>query len=151
MRFVTPQFINIEPKIIGPITARQFIILVAGGGLIFITYKLFSLTVFIFITVFVLGPAILAFAFFKVNGRPFHFFLLSFVQNARMPTLRIWKKEEIIVKEVEIKEKEKITGPVLIRKPLPTSKLSYLSLQVDTGGKFFEESEKTTPQAIEKN
>lgn len=136
MRFVTPQFIDIEPKIIGPITARQFIIIVIGGGLIFISYKIFDTTIFILITLFILLPLVLAFAFLNVNGRPFHFFILSFVQTSRRPSLRVWKKEQIVVKEIEIKKEKKTLEKVSVRKNLPTSRLSNLALQVDTGGKF---------------
>lgn len=144
MRFVTPQFIDIEPKIIGPITARQFIIIVIGGALIFINYKIFDLTVFIILTVFIFIPLIIAFAFLKVNGRPFHFFILSFIQNFRRPSLRIWRKEFLVAKEIEIKKENKsLESEIIIaNKPLPSSRLSHLSLQVDTGGKYVENSEK---------
>jgi hypothetical protein len=139
MRFVTPQFIDIEPKIIGPITARQFIIIVIGGGLIFISYKLLDTTIFILVTLFILLPVVLAFAFLNVNGRPFHFFILSFIQTSRRPSLRVWKKEQIVVKELEIKKEKKSLQQVSVRKTLPTSRLSNLALQVDTGGKFSED------------
>lgn len=139
MRFITPQFIDIEPKIIGPITARQFIILVIGGGLIFICYKIFDMVVFILISLFIIAPIILAFAFIKVNGRPFHFFLLSFIQSSRRPNLRIWKKQIIIEKEIDLKKEEIKKETVVVRKTLPLRKLSHLSLQVDTGGKYQKE------------
>ena len=47
-QFVIPQFIDVEDKIIGPITVRQFIIMLAGGGLVFISYKLSDFTLFLF-------------------------------------------------------------------------------------------------------
>lgn len=141
MRFVTPQFIDIEPKIIGPITARQFIIIVIGGGLIFISYKIFDLTVFILITLLFLLPLVLAFAFLNVNGRPFHFFILSFIQTSRRPGLRIWRKEILVVKELELKKEKKESEQIMVRKRLPASKLSQIALQVDTGGKFNENIE----------
>lgn len=139
MRFVTPQFIDIEPKIIGPITARQFIILVIGGGFTFLSYKIFDLVVFILLVVFFFLPIILSFAFLNINGRPFHFFLLSFIQTSRRPSLRIWKKENIAFKEIEIKKEKIKTEIITVRRTLPMRKLSHLSLQVDTGGKFNDE------------
>lgn len=138
MRFVTPQFIDVEPKIIGPITPRQFIIIVIGGALIFITYKIFDLTIFILISLFFILPTILAFAFFNINGRPFHFFILSFVQTLRRPSLRIWRKEILVVKELKIKKEKKDLEQIVVRRRLPASKLSHLALQVDTGGKYDE-------------
>ena len=38
-RYNVPQFIDVEAKIIGPITARQFIIMLVACGLTFIWYK----------------------------------------------------------------------------------------------------------------
>ena len=41
-QFTVPQFIDVEDKIIGPITTRQFVIMLAGFTLIGISYKLFD-------------------------------------------------------------------------------------------------------------
>ncbi|MFN3302023.1 MAG: PrgI family mobile element protein [Patescibacteria group bacterium] len=139
MRFVIPQFIDIEPKIIGPITPRQFILLIFGGGITFLCYKIFSFWVFTLITLFLIIPIFGAFTFVKVNGRPFHYFVLSLVQTKKRPSLRIWQKEYIKEKEFVPKKEKKIIEPIPIKKPLPKSRLSQLALQVDTGGKYQEE------------
>ena len=139
MRFVVPQFIDIEPKIIGPITPRQFIIIIIGGGLTFLCYKLFSFWVFIIATFLFIVPVFGAFAFVKFNGRPFHYFILSIIQSVKRPSLRIWRKEYIPEKEAVLPKDKKISEPIVTRKPLPAGRLSTLSLQVDTGGKFVEE------------
>jgi hypothetical protein len=140
MRFTIPQFIDIEPKIIGPITPRQFILLVIGGGTIFLCYKIFSFWTFLIITLFFLLPIIILFTFVKVNGRPFHYFVLAVLQTSRRPSLRVWKKEVVFEKEVVIKKEEKITQPIRIKPPLPKRKLSELALKVDTGGKYSPEN-----------
>jgi len=139
MRFTIPQFIDIEPKIIGPITPRQFILLIFGGGTIFLCYKIFSFWTFIAITLLLIIPIFGAFTFVKVNGRPFHYFVLNFIQVLKKPNLRIWQKEYLLEKEI-VHKKEKITiEPTILRKPLPKSRLSELALQVDTGGRYTEE------------
>ena len=38
-KFLVPQYIDVEPKIMGPITGRQFIEMLIGGFLSFIIYK----------------------------------------------------------------------------------------------------------------
>lgn len=136
MRFIVPQFIDIEPKIIGPITPRQFILLIIGGGTIFFCYKIFSFWTFLIITLFFLIPIFGAFTFLKINGRPFHYFVLSFLQFLKRPSLRIWQKEYLPLKEVIPKKEKKILEPITIRKPLPKGRLSELALQVDTGGRY---------------
>ena len=138
MRFIVPQFIDIEPRIIGQISLRQFLILLATGGLIFVCYKLADFTLFLIETVvlFALGGII---AFFKVNGQPVHFFLLNFLQSAKRPKLRVWYKEGIEAKEVILSEKVKEKEEEIARPPLSSKRLSEISLIVDTGGAYREE------------
>ena len=138
MRFIVPQFIDIEPKIMGPVSLRQFLILLATGGLIFVCYKLADFTLFLIETVvlFALGGII---AFFKVNGQPVHFFLLNFLQSAKRPKLRVWYKEGIEAKEVILSEKVKEKEEEIARPPLSSKRLSEISLIVDTGGAYREE------------
>ena len=73
-QYVVPQFIEVEAKVFGPITARQFIICLIGGSFLFITYKLADFALFILegLIIFVITAL---FAFIKINGRPFHYFL----------------------------------------------------------------------------
>ena len=40
MQFQVPQFIEIEDKIFGPLTFKQFIYLAGGGGLCFLLYTI---------------------------------------------------------------------------------------------------------------
>ena len=70
MRYQVPQFIEVEDKIFGPFTFKQFIYIVGGGGMAFIFYK--------FLNIFIAVPFIaaslgfgFALAFYKVNGKPF--------------------------------------------------------------------------------
>lgn len=70
MRYQVPQFIEVEDKIFGPLTFKQFIYLAGGAGLCLLFFTLLP----IYLTV-LLGIPIVAFAlalaFYKVNGRPF--------------------------------------------------------------------------------
>lgn len=142
MQFLVPQFIEVEPKIIGPITIRQFIIMLTGALILFFAYSLADLTLFIVEALIVLG-LIYVFGWFKPGGQVFHYFLLNFLQSTfRKPQLRVWGKETIKEKEIkEIKKeiKQEI-APELIRKKLICSKLSDLSLVIDTGGVYREKN-----------
>jgi len=77
MQYQVPQFIEVEDKIFGPLTARQFIYLAGGGG---VTLALLSILPLI-IALIVATPIVAlagALAFYQVNGRPF----LSAMENA---------------------------------------------------------------------
>jgi len=138
MQFLVPQFIDIEPKIIGPITPRQFLILVVTGGVIFVAYKLSDFSLFIIEAVLILaiGGTL---AFLKINGQPIHYFLLNISQTIKKPMLRIWRKDYVLARELQLREKHRAAPPPAPRKSLSIARLSNLSLLVDTGGMFREQ------------
>lgn len=138
-QFTVPQFIDVEDKILGPIAVRQFIIILAGAGVIFLNYELFARVSFLYFLVSSLFLFILtvAFAFFKVNGRPFHLFLLNFFSTIKDPKYRVWNKK--LSRDRYAAELPEIgTQPMPHKAPLTASKLAQLSLVVDTGGAFSE-------------
>ena len=68
-QYQVPQFIEVEDKIFGPLTLKQFIYLAGGGGLCLLMFSLLpiSLTVLLGIPVMALSAGL---AFFSINGRP---------------------------------------------------------------------------------
>lgn len=136
-QFVIPQFIDVEDKIIGPITARQFIILLAVTIILFILYKLFTFIYFLVLAMPIFGLGVVL-AFVKINGQPFHYFLLNLIQTLRRPALRIWNKELSTdeVRKYLKKEEVKIAVPRPVKEPIVATKLSELSLIVNTGGVY---------------
>ncbi len=142
-QFTVPQFIDVEDKIFGPVTARQFVILLADGILLFICYKLFDLALFA-VLLALLGGFGLVLAFVKINGQPFHYFLLNTMQTLRRPPLRIWQKD---VSDQHLRLVMSLNAPpvmpahTVVRKELPRSRLADLSLVVNTGGMYNPEDE----------
>ena len=136
-QFVIPQFIDVEDKIIGPITTRQFIILLGVTIVLFIAYKLLTFVYFLAFGIPVFGLGIVL-AFIKVNGQPFHFFLLNLIQTMRRPKLRVWNKESTIdeLRQFLKKEEVKIIPPRPIKERMVATKLAELSLIVNTGGVY---------------
>lgn len=137
-QFVVPQFLDVEAKIIGPITARQFLIMLGVLLLEFIIYRLF-LNIFIVIAlgVPILGIGLI-FSFAKVNGQPFHFIVLNFIQTFRKPHLRIWDKtlSDADVRTFLQKVEEEVEAPRIRKAPLERSRLNELTLVVNTGGVY---------------
>ncbi len=93
MQFKVPQFIEIEDKIIGPLSLKQALYIGGGAGLLFVLwFILSSLSAFIVAAI----PIIIfcgLLAFYKVNGRPFVSFLGSFFKYLTKPKLYLWKKK----------------------------------------------------------
>ncbi len=130
-QITVPQFLDTEDRIIGEITVRQFLEMLVGGGIIFILYKTCDFSLFLLSGIVVFLLTVL-FAFVKIQGQLFHVFLLNVIITLKNPKLKVWKKEKIFkIKEV------KIVPIIQLKKQrtmVTSSKLSELSLIVDTGG-----------------
>ena len=70
MRYQVPQFIEVEDKIFGPLTIKQFVYLAGGAGVCLAAFTTLPFLVAVLVALPVGGLA-LALAFYKVNGRPF--------------------------------------------------------------------------------
>ena len=144
-QFVVPQFLDVEAKIIGPVTGRQFVIMLVVLFVDFLIFRIISkmiISIPLLVIVLAFGSA---FAFAKVNGQPFHYIFLNMIQTFRRPMLRVWDKtmtdaelKEYMKKAPEEKKKEIIPK----KRALGSSRLSELSLIVNTGGAYHPEGEK---------
>ena len=70
MQFKVPQFLEIEDKIFGPFTFREFVYLAGGAGMCFVVYKLIGL-LWGFIPMALIAGFALALTFYKPNSKPF--------------------------------------------------------------------------------
>lgn len=91
MQFQVPQFIDVEDRVVGPLTWKQFLYLAAGGGILFVLWFILTPLAWIAVAIFVGGLAVAA-AFIKVNGRPFLAFIGSVLGFAVKPRQYIWKQ-----------------------------------------------------------
>ncbi|MFZ4632160.1 MAG: PrgI family protein [Patescibacteria group bacterium] len=137
-QFTVPQFIDVESKIIGPLTTRQFLIILAGSIVGGISYKIFDFSLFLTISIITFLLAI-TFSFVKINGRPFHLFLLNIIQTIRRPGIRVWNNRLGYIEEpegnidVDLTKKEEKAAPKEFYKK---SRLAELALVVDTKGRY---------------
>ena len=93
MRYQVPQFIEIEDKIFGPLTLKQFLYIAGGGGICLIFFTIMPLFLVVILGIPVMAFAV-ALAFFEVNGRP----LIVAVEHAFSYTLGsklyLWKQRK---------------------------------------------------------
>lgn len=141
-QFVIPQYIDAEDKIIGPVTARQFVILLVTGLFVAITYALADFALFLILGIpqIILGAVI---AFVRINGQAFHFFILNIVQTFKKPQLRIWRKD-VSDKYLRLLLGQEAPPPPIppVRKEFAShSRLAELTLVVNTGGVYIPEDE----------
>jgi len=96
MRFQVPQFIEVEDKIFGPLTLKQFIYLAGGAGLSFMIYKFLGSLLFASLPVILVMAVSAALAFYKVNNKSFVNVVEAAFKYYKGAKLYIWKKEESI-------------------------------------------------------
>ena len=96
MRYQVPQFIEIEDKIFGPLTLKQFIYLGGGVGLCLLFFTLLPLYVTAVLAIPVLAFSA-ALAFYEVNGRPFIVSLEHATKYITSRKLYLWKQRGAIV------------------------------------------------------
>lgn len=129
MRFQVPQFIEIEDKIFGPLTLKQFIYLAGGGGISYVVYSIipyFTFALFFIIPIMLFSVAL---AFYKFNGKPFIFVVESAVKFTLGNKLYLWQKKERLVNKKEGVEKSDL--PLLKVPRLSDSKLKDLTWSLD--------------------
>jgi len=126
MKFQVPQFIDIEDKIFGPLTIKQFIYIAGGAGLCFILFRFLPLIIVIPLGIIVIGFS-LAMAFYQINNKP----LINTLQSAFgyffSSKLYLWKRrDEAPEKAKEITEENALYVP-----KLSESKLHDLAWSLD--------------------
>ena len=144
MEYQVPQFIEVEDKVIGPLTIKQFIYVAGGAGLcvIFFLTLPFILAVILSIPV---GALAIALAFYKVNGKPFIEVLESAVGFYTGKKLFLWKHQDAVAISSAKKMSAELGAPPLVKAApkLTRGKLSELAWSLDIkSGQQSEEGEK---------
>ena len=133
MQFSVPQFIEIEDKILGPLSFKQAVYLAGGVGAIFVVHRFLGWFFGIWLIIPIAALA-LALAFFKVNNRPFVIILEASIKYWVGKKLYVWRKEE---KKAVAKPSVPGTRPAGLELPkLSASKLKELSWSLDVNQKI---------------
>jgi len=88
MQFPVPQFTDVEDKIIGPLTLKQFGIVFGAGVIVFLIYTVFGKSIIgAVVGIILFGLPALGIAFAKINGRPLYNtlgYMLEFVFSQKL-------------------------------------------------------------------
>lgn len=125
MQFKVPQFIDVEDKLFGPFTFKQFAYLGGGAGLVYMIFRFLPG----FIAFLVAIPVVLfslALTFYKINGKPFIFIVNAWLNYKMQNKLYLWKKIDRVEKRGGTTETETDFIP-----KLSNSKLKDLSWNLD--------------------
>lgn len=130
MQYAIPQFTDVEDRLIGPLTLKQFLFLLATGGLVLFFWSIFKFNIFFFVFALPVATLGLAMTFGKFNGRQVYSYLFPFLSFMSRPRVRIYKREVPTVtlskrvKKTEIVDETKTMSAELTESRL--KKLAYL-------------------------
>ena len=127
MQFPVPQFTDVEDKIIGPLTIKQFGIIFGAGVVIFLAFSA-SKSVLVLIFFFLLvGLPALALAFAKLNGRPIYNMIGYLVSFVASPKVLVFHKEGSAVAEAPVKAADKPALKKQVEVSDPKQRLSEIN------------------------
>lgn len=114
MHAQVPQFIDIEDRVVGPLTLKQFGYIAGGTVIVGIFYMFFQFYIVVLFAIPIMTLS-LALAFFHINGRPFVYYLTAFLGYGIKQHIYAWKKpmEEY---DIFIQQKTTEKQPLLLEK-----------------------------------
>lgn len=127
MRYQVPQFIEIEDKIFGPLTFKQFIYVGGSVGISFLIWKTMPPIIALFF-IMPVGGFGFALAFYKVNNRPFVNAMENGIKFFFSDKLYLWQKKQ---KKVKRKKEEEGREEINFIPKLSDSRLKDLSWSLD--------------------
>ncbi len=139
MEYQVPQFIEVENKIVGPLTLKQFIYFAGAAGLCVIFFAYLSIIFAVILSLPIIALAV-ALSFYKVNGKSFIEVLEAGLHYYTGAKLLLWKHADQSAGEKSAAAAAAAAADTAMRAPrgtprLTRGKLSELawSLDVSTG------------------
>jgi len=112
MQFKVPQFLEIEDKIFGPFTFKEFVYLAGGAGICYMLFKLLGVLLGAIPILAVAGFS-LALTFYHPNGKPFLNMVESAIKYLIQSKLYIWKRHEI---KINVKQQQQMEMSAELKK-----------------------------------
>lgn len=130
MLISVPQYIDVEDKIVGPVTAKQLGWLVLMGIALLVLWNTLPLMGFILVGIPV-GLLFLAFAFYKPYGQPMGSFVVFAVLYLFKPKIYMWKRSP----EITLSKKQQPAAPTAREeKKLSSQQIRGLADVLDSDG-----------------
>jgi hypothetical protein len=157
MQFAVPQFTDVEDKIIGPLTLKQFFVLLAAGGLCLFFWSMPIPKILAVIVDLPIALTGIALAFASYNGRPMLGYIVPFITYIVSPKSMIFQRERIAsnANMVSISNKTGSQPPITVDQEAADSRLRKLAYLLDQKTKeekkLLGQSESNTNKQLFKN
>lgn len=132
MRYKVPQNIDMQDRIIGPLTMLQFMYAVIGGGFCYGVLMSGLPKILAYLIAIPIGLFVAAMIFLKINERPFLDFFLSVLEYSSTPKQRLWHHDNGSDLNVQIyKPKVDNKAPVVTAKNYSRADIQKLAKEID--------------------
>jgi hypothetical protein len=131
MQFRVPQFIDLEDKVFGPFTLRQFGYLVGAGGISFLIWTFMPIKIVALLLIIPIASLFLALAFVKFNNRSFGEILESAFTYYTGAKIYTWKQPELKKTETSVDQVVANTQKEIIIQKTNRDRIHDLSLGLD--------------------
>ncbi|MEK7546864.1 MAG: PrgI family protein [Patescibacteria group bacterium] len=92
MQFQVPQFIDVEDKIVGPLTLKQFLYIASGAGLSLLLFFIVQAWLWFILSIFIISGAV-TLSMVKINGQPLMKTVVSAIGFYWRPQTYVWQPE----------------------------------------------------------
>ncbi len=136
MQFKVPQNIDMQDRVVGPLTLVQFVYVLVGGMVIYFLFNTVGVADPVLFTAIALplGFFTFALAFLRVQDQPFPRFFVASVVYLLRPKSRIWRRDEAR-EELTIVPDAKPSNPLVPPKKITKSQLDQVIQALDTGSR----------------
>lgn len=129
MLFNVPQYIDVEDKVAGPLTAKQLLWMIGLGAMLMFMWSIFD-KVFFFILAIPVICIFVAFAFYRPYNQPLVVFIGSAIMYMVRPKIYVWNRPTQPQKANTIQTKD-FEQPMVITKKVTADQLRNLANTVD--------------------
>lgn len=131
MQFKVPQNIDMQDRILGPLTMLQFVYAVVGFGTCYAIYMSIPRPISYFL-IFPIALFVIFLDFVKINERPFLDFFISAIEYAATPKKRFWHQSLGSNLSIEIYHVEKNNEQKIQHKNISQSQIKSFAGKADS-------------------
>ena len=104
MQFQVPQFVEVEDKIVGPFSLKQFLYVGGAVGASLLLFFILTFWLWVVLSVFIIAGGV-ALALIKINGQPIIKVIMSAIGFYWRPQTYVWQQKKEKAGEAAPKEK----------------------------------------------
>jgi hypothetical protein len=132
MQFAVPQFTEVEDRLIGSLTLKQFLVLLGTGGLVLFFWSILGPNIIFFILSLPISVFGVAAALGRYNGRPMFSYLMPFAAFITSSKYMVFKREPVTISMVKAEIKEVKQEPIKLEEmESADSRLKKLAYMLD--------------------